>query len=106
MILYVGVVSNQYESAYFPAPYADNNCFQQPQSVVQSGVRPLILRASTQQLGLAVGRSTSANSPQNLHQKRSQKVRNPKFPWGGNATCPQTSLAGFTILDPPLRCIT
>jgi len=46
-----------------PAPYADNNCFQQPRSVAQSGVRPLILRASTQQLGLAVGRPTFANSP-------------------------------------------
>ena len=47
-----------------------------------------------------------------IHQKRSQKVRNPTFSWGA---CPQTPLAGvlrvlqshtgthlFKILDPPL----
>ena len=45
-----------------------------------------------------------------LHQKRSQRVRNPKFSWGA---CPQTPLVGvlselqleplFKILDPALR---
>ena len=81
---------NQYESAYFPAPYADNNCFQQPRSVAQSGVRLLILRASTQQLGLAVGRPTFANSPQ-IYTRNDLR---------------RSEIQNFLGVDPPLRCIT
>ena len=56
-------------------------------SAARSGVTPLFLRASNTTTRLSSRSSYFCNFTQRIHQKRSQKVRNPKFSWGA---CPQT----------------
>ena len=74
----------------------------------RNGVTPSIQRASNTKI------SFSSRSSR-IHQKRSQKVRNPKFSWGGGGAMPPDPLADayarfsrtgtplFKILDPPLE---
>ena len=102
------VMCYQYETAYFPAPYVDTSCF--AASAAQSRVTPLILRVSNTTTTWFSSRSSNFCSfTARIHQKRSQKVRNP------SGACPQTPLAGalcalkshtgtslFKIIDPPL----
>ena len=94
----------QFESAYFPAPRITSYF---PASAARSGVTPLILRASNTTMRFSSRSSNFRNFTPRIHQKRSQKVRNPKFSWGG---MPQTPLAGtlyalywltLRILEPP-----
>ena len=80
-----------------PAVYADNQLLCSLCNP-KCTITPLILE--TQQLGLAVGFCPTFFTTR-LHQKRSQRVRNPKFSWGA---CPQTPLPGMLSklqLEPP-----
>ena len=82
---YSDILSVMYQSAYFSAPYAVTSCF--ATCAARSGVTPLILRASNNQVLQQVVKLCNFTS--RLYQKRSQKVRNPKFSW---RACPQTPL--------------
>ena len=106
-----GDICCQYESAYFPAPYyffssiifyaekctgytnsltRITSCF--AASAGLNGVTSLILRGSNTKIGFSCRSSNFCNFTPRIHQKRSQKVRNPKFSWG--RACLQTPLAG------------
>ena len=79
-----------YENTYFPAPYTDNQLLCSLCGLTE-GVPPLILRASKATTGFHSRSSKFCNFTPRIHQKRSHKVRNPKFSWGA---CPQIPLAG------------
>ena len=67
------VICYQYESAYFPAPYAANpSCY--AASATRSGVTPLILRGPNTTTRFSSSRPTFGNFTTRIHQKRSQKV--------------------------------
>ena len=84
----------------FPRLTRITSCF--AASVARSGVTPLILRASNTTTRFSSRSSNFCNFIPRIHQKRSQKVRNPNFVcvcvcvcvWGGGGACPQTPLAG------------
>ena len=63
----------------------------QPLHAARSGLTPLILRASNTITRFSSRSSSFCNFTPRIHQKQSQKARNPKFSWGA---CPQTPLAG------------
>ena len=81
-------------------------------SVAQSGVKPLILRASNPTTRFSSRSSSFCNLTLRIHQKRSQKS---KILLGGRGACPQIPLTGalralkshtgtllFKTLDPPM----
>ena len=74
----------------FPAPYADNHATALKPLLPETESH-LILRASNLKTRFSSWSSNFYNFTPRIHQKRSQKVRNPKFSWGA---CPQT---------PPIR---
>ena len=76
------VICYQYESAYFPAPYADNQLLCSLCGPKRHGVTPLILRAPNTKISFSSKSSNFSNFTPRIHQKWSQKVRNPKFSWG------------------------
>jgi len=64
----------------FPLLTRITSCF--VASATQNGVTPLILQASNTTTRFSSKTSNFCNFTQRLHQKQSQKVRNPKFFWG------------------------
>ena len=100
----------QYGNAYFPAPYGDNQLLCSLCGPKRG--HEFNLRASNTTTRFSSKSSCFCNFTPRMHQKRSQKVRNPNFPGGA---CPQIPLACilcalkshtgiplFKILDTPL----
>jgi len=78
----------QYVGAYFPATYANNRC-----SLCGPKRSHAFNSASFKhnKLGLAVGRSIFAISPQDYARNDLRRSEIQNFPWGA---CPQTPLEG------------
>ena len=94
----------------FPRLTRITGCF--AASAARSRATPLISRASNTTTRFSGKSSSFCNFTPGIHQKRSQKVRNPKFSWGSMPPDPpacilcalksHTGTLRFKILDPPL----
>ena len=103
------MICYQYESAYFPTPYADNQLLCSLCDPKRGHAAALMLWASNTTTRFS--NSNFCNFTQRIHQKQSQKVRINNFPGWGHAPNMRATHALiaywnltplFKILDPPL----
>ena len=98
------MICYQYESAYFPVPYVDNQLLCSLCGPKRS--HAFSLRASNTTTRFSSRLSNFYNFTPRLHQKRSQKVRNPKFSWGGMPPGPPSRRAMCSLIaywNPPFQ---